>query len=744
MREVNLISEVRHPVKAEDLTVYIYHLKERSVEDRYNENYKLLKQLKRLNNNSIIVYEKNLVFSFVKISNWSIDCVINEQEYFTPMQEEYRVIDTANAMERKGLERLIKQELIVNADSSRYKTEDYNNPFCLRVPDYDQDGTQIFENIFVCVDVKETGTILIGFDFNYTFEFDHTIEKDIVDHNLSYGARLYDIYNNKRYTFVRQLPQTIEEHLDGLGSSIIEYYARIGESWKLNTTSTATHVVEVQDGDGNALYYSPTVLKKMCTFGLLSYEAKQITRNTATSKINFILDNAIEILKNGEHMALNESDTKFYMICEQLGYTCGTFNDPIMLFGKESEGEDVYKTVRYMGVYGRDKEDKEGEARRTIKIKYFIDNYFLHSKNKIAEIDKLCRELETYSKSIGITIERERMGKEEFDINMGIDMTDRRSIKEGLKKIAANTSSPSVCIISENNIRAFYEGAKNVFSANNSIAIQCINYEKLLKIGTASPYKKDTTFMNILLGIYAKVGVKAWRLKKELHSDLFIGLDGSRENGRNVATALQIIAKDGTTLSASLVTGLQEGDKLNTEKLTSILKEAIGVYKDKYGQKVKHITIHRDSTFKVDTDALDKMAKELKVKYDYVMISGNVNRRIASTDIDQEPVIIGGKKAQQWYTVEGRYYLRTQDSALICTSSPINAVGMARPIEVRSVTHNRPFIELLEDVYNLTFMCVHSINKARTPATVFYASLCQLNAGKEYLPCQMQDKLYFV
>ncbi len=73
-------------------------------------------------------------------------------------------------------------------------------------------------------------------------------------------------------------------------------------------------------------------------------------------------------------------------------------------------------------------------------------------------------------------------------------------------------------------------------------------------------------------------------------------------------------------------------------------------------------------------------------------------------------------------TQQGVYYIRGNE-ALLCATDPRENIGMAQPIKIIQQTSNLPFNQMIEDIYRLSFMHIHALNKMRLPATIHYADL---------------------
>ena len=123
----------------------------------------------------------------------------------------------------------------------------------------------------------------------------------------------------------------------------------------------------------------------------------------------------------------------------------------------------------------------------------------------------------------------------------------------------------------------------------------------------------------------------------------------------------------------------------------------------------------------------------LKIEFDYIEITKNINRRIATIS-----------KGQEWKTIMGRCYYK-DNLAFICTTKPYEGMGMAQPIRIRRVFGSLDIEKIVEDVYKLTFMHIGSLNKIRLPITTYYADLSSTYGNRGLIPTNIYtNNLYFV
>jgi hypothetical protein len=280
------------------------------------------------------------------------------------------------------------------------------------------------------------------------------------------------------------------------------------------------------------------------------------------------------------------------------------------------------------------------------------------------------------------------------------------------------------------NCEKYYTLLKRIFGNKNNIATQFISLSTL----NYNDKNKHSILLNILLGVYGKSGIQPWVLQKSLNADCFVGLDVSRENKLNTAGIIQVVGKDGSILSSKSVTSSQTGEKINIDTIKEIFQEANSSYKKMYGHSPKHIVFHRDGINREELDLLKETADNLGIKFDYIEITKNVQRRIAQIN----------SKEKEWQTQIGTYYAK-DNKAYIITTSPYANLGMAQPIRVKKVYGDQSIESIVEDVYKLSFMHIGSVLKVRLPVTTHYADLSSTYGNRGLMPNNIDSNcLHFI
>ncbi|MEF9991775.1 MAG: Piwi domain-containing protein, partial [Romboutsia sp.] len=429
------------------------------------------------------------------------------------------------------------------------------------------------------------------------------------------------------------------------------------------------------------------------------------------------IDTTVDILKSNKYIKFN----KYNMLIERLGYRKYILNRPKFIFGNGNIQNRVIDGLTKHGSY----EQKE------IKISYFIDPNITKNTNSIKVIKKFSDELENLSKFMGVTIDR---------VLTKIKFTDIRIENEDLfeadiRNIVDNYKTTSIFIMEDYNSQKYYTLVKKIFGNRNNIPTQFIELSTLEKyFSSNSESLKQAIILNILLGVYGKSGIQPWVLQKSLNADCFIGLDVSRENRLNTVGIVQVVGRDGKILKSKLLTLPQNGEKINIETIKDIFHEANSSYKKMYGKSPKHIVFHRDGISREEIEVLKETANNLCIKFDYVEITKNVKRRIATLT----------SQDKGWYTQSGAYYSKN-NKAYIITTNPFESLGMAQPIRINKVYGDQSIENIVEDIYKLSFMHIGSVLKARLPVTTHYADLSSTYGNRELIPSNIDSNcIHFI
>ena len=264
-REFNVITEFKNELKPENIKIYMYIMPVKDINERHSENYAIVQELKKLNQNLNIVFNEYIIASFEPIIMWGKYKDIEKIP-------EHRSINLENEMEKKILERLIlcdiknsinntngikgnKYEIRGNANSSVY----------LRKPIYQKNNLIIRRKLNFDVNIEKED-IIIGFFLSHEFEYENTLEDEIRIGNIKKGDKVKDFYNNITYEFIGIAPFSISQKNEYMKTSIIDYYINKNQSYVIAGLDKNTKAVLVKNKEGTIFPYIPNRLKRVCTF----------------------------------------------------------------------------------------------------------------------------------------------------------------------------------------------------------------------------------------------------------------------------------------------------------------------------------------------------------------------------------------------------------------------------------------------------------------------------------------------
>lgn len=737
-RQYNLITEYRCRTPVSEMLVYIYTRPVARIEQKHSEQGQIVRKLRSINKNQLIVFYENKIAAFDEITQWS------NIKQCKPSDIEHRAIELSNPQERALLERLLKREMLVGANPRVYEASGYDSVQELK-PVWSNRIVNIYRAYNINVVVNESGEVVVGIDMTHRFVAAGSIEHDIAAGRIKEGCEVKDIFCGKAYFYDGPGELTISDRIPELSASIVDYYKNLGESYKLKNIPEDTKIVFVRSKvDNTKLSYCPSMLHKVIRLADLPSDGKMVAKLEADVKIKLILETLVKISAAAPHMRMakdyraHENLLKHAILVENNGYSAMDFDAPTLLFGSqtiyEPSGGSILSALTRHGLYSISKTQQP----KSIPVRYFIDTNIIEDKDKMASLTSIVDDIERQSHEMGATIERIKISKT-FDYS-SVNVSDNVSFQSFLvsQKESGTFKSPTIFMFSSSNMdEEHYAIVKKVLGGAGGITTQCVNFDKLAaSLSKINKWAYNAYIANILLGIYAKSGVQAWVLKDKTHSDCFVGLDVSRELSVNKSAVVQVFGKDGAVIGSKVISASQGGEIIQADTLKDTLINAVSIYENRFGTKPKHITFHRDGRCMENLDALEAVANSLDVKFDYVEITKNFNRRIASF------------VNKVWQTIAGRVYFK-DDFAIMCTTKPFKKIGMAQPIKIRVVASeaHKPTLslqELAEDVWKLSFMHVHSIQKTRLPITTYYADLCSTYGVRDWIPGDMGDLLFYV
>lgn len=703
------LTEFRNIKTTNDINIWIYTMPIVDLKNKHSENYKVCKQLEKENNISIIAFHENLIGSFEEIKEWKDIAYVSFEN---------KAIDCNNPKERTLLERLLLKDIQLNVDKNKFEVTGSSrglNSVYVKKPLLYQDNVILKRKINFNINIHNDSSIIIGFDLSHSYDFINTLDKEL--HLIKKGDKVRDFYCNNTYEFVDIAPFTISDKNQYLGCSIIEYYKNKNQSYIVDRLDPNTRVALVSTKDKVIYPYIPSRLKRVCDKGNLPNNVSRLfdkhTKLGANEKMKFSIALLAEVLENSYHVKFAKKN----MIAENLGYKVNSLTQPELLFKDGKTDTSISHGLQTHGPY----ESKE------ISISYFIDPSIANNKAKFEHIRAFTGELQKFSRRLGVVLKGQSANIDFKTIR--IDNPDH--FECDLRDIVKNYNHPTVIFMDDKNCTdKNYTSVKKVFGNRNNLATQFVRFATT----NGNEKYRHLVFLNILLGVYGKNGVQPWILNKSLNADCYIGLDVSREGSINTAGVIQVVGKDGRVLKSKSIISSQAGEKINIETIRDIFYEAVSSYKDTYNESLKHIVFHRDGVSREELAALEETAKALDVKFDYVEITKDVNRRIATFNTSQG----------LWVTEIGRCYSK-DDYAYIVSTNPHASIGMAKPLRIRKVFGEQNIDSIVEDVFYLSYMHIGSILKSRLPVTTYYADLSSTFGNRSLLPTNIDsNELHFI
>lgn len=703
----HVLTEWKFNTNANELFLHIYKTKMRDFEKRNSENGELVRDLKKLNKGQSIVFYGHFIASWQEIKIWN-----GEQ----PISHEFRSINLLFEAERKLLERLILKTLQENN-----MDQFYCNYREFIYKKYETIGDiRIHKTYTLDVQVDENGSIFVGFDRTHRFIPNKNIEDLIKTNSISKNTVLIDDRHN-RYFFEKIDGRRIDEYLPEIGQSLLDYFKGKNEQYRINGADPSSQIVVVKNNEGKLLYYPPQILFMDISFENIPPQFQKVINKkiklSSHKKMQESIDDVNEILlKISDRISFNKKN----LIIDNNGYELITYSRPTLLFGKEMTHFNPLSGLNQGGVY----------ETKPLTIHYFVDGKIIEDLKKNNShnhpVLKFIKEMESLSNKMNVPIQNEKLNyiepKEKYVFSNPIDLRMK------LKDLGPNFKYPTV-IITKSEYEKDYEVFKKEISAVNRIPTQIVNIETLQQKEDA----KIFTYINILLGIYAKSEIQPWILKNPLNSDCFIGLDVSHEDGRHTSGIVQVVGKDGRVLSSRNVSSSEAGEKISANTLEEIIFEVIHQYRKVYGTNLNHLTIHRDGkSFSEEIQAIQDILDKQSIAFDYVSVIKRNNRRMAIFD--------NGK----WETKMGMAYVKG-NMAYLCATDPKENVGMAVPLKIVQQTNELNIKQIISDIYHLSFMHIGSLNKSRLPITTHYADLSSTQYNRGFMPKDHNSRaLYFV
>lgn len=703
------LTEWLSSTNTEEIPLHIYKVPIKEIHNRHAEGGMIAYHLRKNNDFKTLVFFDQYIASFEELENW------REQSY---LSYTHNVIDPSRSIDRTLMERLIKREIeqrsdtdfILDKSSFRYKKE---KPLQTR-------EMKIFPAIHLDVTVEDTGSIVIGFEYKHLFEFDRFIISDLA--SVQPGTKLVDSTNKKAYEYIFK---EVAAYKAGdispyLGESVISYYQRKGQFSKLKGINENSPVVHVESKDGKVFPYLPHLLKLRCSFDQIPNHLKNVVNKAIKLSAHEKMGNLLKAVSQLVSFIDRLTFLKKNVFAENLGYQVKYLPKPSLLFGENVITNNINSGLSKGGVY----------RGNVAKVSFFVDPSLQGNPNFRSQIkdfiDILSRQSDQLSVKLDISTK-----PVELRGQLHPNLFSSNELNYQLKSLGKHFEGTIIVIGTEQSTVNAYLPIKKEFGGRQDLVTQFVNFSpKLLDLS-----KSHYQIMNILLGIYVKSGIQPWILGESLHSDCFIGLDVSHENGKHSSGVIQVIGKDGRLIKQKSQVTSERGEIISWDSLKDILLDSIHAYQEVYGKHPKHLTIHRDGFGREDIEQAQSLLGSMNIQIDFVEVLKNNNRRMA---------VYEGYK---WITQQGLCYLSKKErKGYLCSTNPREFVGMAQPIKIIQRTDTLSFEQIMSDIYKLSFMHIHSMQKTRLPISTHYADLSSTfyNRGLLHPRSQHEHALPFV
>lgn len=708
------ITEAVANEKANTIKVHIYNFPLENQDDRYKGVSEICRTLKWKNRNNVIIYRESSIMAIAEIKDMA---------GYEAKSYDYRIIDEHSNFECGLLEQLIKASLL-KAGTHRLDLKQVG--YDLQKKQGEKAGeVLVYPALSIHVNIIDN-KIHIGFNLTHKFEYTITLQQ-MIERNevIKDQLELVDTsnpYSNYTYFFDHLADYGVYDNSPLMNQSIVEYFNQKGQKFKIGLLSKSTKVAHVKTRDGKLIVMAAQFLKPVCSYKSMKANeisaVNKVIRLKPLFRMKQTMEDSLNILNSVKYLTFSPEP----FLAKNNGYEIKKLEDSTVLFDKPQKWP----------VYGlkNGKIYKGGE----MTVSLFVDETTLNESIDKVFVYKYFCILREIARKHGVKIDisnqtRSISGKlnQEFFKNFDWQIKEHEAVFKNTTVLAV-LSVPHL---------ELYEPFKKQFGGNWDISSQVISVERLKEFQKMLSSNKELsfnpkddeavkrialsvqndrnlsyTFYNILLGLYVKSGMQPWVLNKKTNSDCFIGLDVSHEKGRSTAGIINVIGNDGRLIKQSAVGGANAGEKVSDELLKDTLNEVLHKYKVQFDELPKHVTIHRDGFWRENTELISEVLGAKGIQFDIVEVIKSPKRRMAYYD----------SKDNKMETRQGTYYFRGKE-ALLCATNPREQIGMALPIKVVQKTSALSFEQVISDVYALSFMHVHALNKTRLPATTHYADL---------------------
>lgn len=690
-------SEWLMTLHAGEIQFHLYKLPVRNYEEKDYENGSLSRLVAKMNGDPVVAFYGPYIGSFEELKKWPEGY---EKEH------EYRAIDLENERERKLLQRLILNG-IGKANKSEYH-HDYGT-FVAKKGD-SIEGIRVHKGIHLDVLVEPNGNIIIGFDMKFRLFYEKNLFQMMQTEHVVPGMGVFDPYTGTHYEFVGQLDQTVSDPMEPGEPSPIEYYRTVKKRPDLVAhIPPQTPAVKVKKKGRNARPYTyiPQLLKLECHYSGIDPTVKKQIRLSTNQKTNQSAKLAGRLIRRFDQTLFpyELGPEPKNLQAKATGYRIVEIDEPVLRVGNDIKVKDfrrIKNALREGGVYAPPKEP--------LKYQYLID-HDVYSHSQSLHMKDFAEELEKTSRAWGVPLKRMNIIKQ-------ISFSNPSQLRLKLKELDWDPSVVTAVIFHKKN-ESRYQLIKNELGRNQGVMTQFIQLETT-----------DNTYAipQILLGIYAKGGIQPWVLDQPLHASCFVGFDVSHDQGKHATGIVQVFGYDGRPVWVQPFSSNEAGEKLGKESIQRIVIEVIHRFKKEYGRSPENIVFHRDGTgHKEEQIWISEVLNELDepIDFDYVSVIKNANRRMARLETSATE--------KRYVNIPGTAYIKG-NIAYLCSTDPSDFVGMAKPIKIHHHTGPTPMEHLVEDIYHLSYMNIHTDRRVRLPVTINYADKSSTFFNKGMMP----------
>lgn len=693
----------------DDFPLHLYRMPVRDWDRKHQENYTVLSDLRRLNGWQPMDFWGAVIASFKPIREWG---------KHVHLDYEVRPIRKEDGHERAIFARVLMRNIEAAQPKGKYRIR--NGQFVMEKPSFTHSGIQVHPALSLRVEVGETGLIRIGFHLSHRFLHTKHLGELIETGSslLQEGATVVDRYSHTRYWFVgtdeRQVGQTFHE----IGCSLIDYYINQGRGHLVKNVSPNTSAVQVAAFNQEILPFIPDLLTLETSFEQLPMKAIQpITRHikmSAHDKTEDLIHTADQILKAYPHLQYERKG----LLASVHGFELTTFSPPLLRFGKNHANRSTFIGLKKGGVFHNETAQ--------LPVTYLVDGDIIREiqQGKPADhrVVRFMEELEAQSRKAGVKIDRVNTTPNLREVVF----QDPIELRKKLKKVSSDLKNLTVIITSERGAERCYEAIKQELTGKKAIATQVVT----LNTVDIQQKGREYAFFNLLLGIYGKSGyVQPWVLAQPLHSDCFIGLDVSHDDGKHAAGIVQVVGKDGRMLASKPLQTIEKGEKISEGTYLDLILEAIHQYEEAFGERPRHMTFHRDGKcYEEEMESVRKVMEEEGIPFDFVSVIKDSQTRMARFS-----------ERDRWETVLGAAYIK-KNLAYLCSTNPHERMGMAKPLKIERTAGILTMNQIVSDIFNLSYMHIGALNKTRLPVTTHYADKSSTRFNRGMLPLHGDEK----